>query len=327
MKANEQSINIPMSRGVTTKPKLESSAESICEFISTDILSHYQGHFAELMAGYSSYCDDIRLTPVQSAEVLQGPVFVATRNEGRSSHSDNTQSTVQQSTETPDTVISHTPPNLTFDARESVQTPEHHGAWPDPASLRRSCVSGGLTTNTWWEDLSQFSATGSLDPLEQSHTAGHAESSSHTISRRERSESHRSGVGLPAGVTINPLPKSKNGRTPACYQCYRKRVKCSGFVPCARCIQKGLDCISRDPAPTGGTIKKCDRCLELRKSRCDVEKGDEKCKQCGANECTWTLRDGQQAARQQAPRYVDKRARQTARQEHGSPLRRDASKS
>jgi hypothetical protein len=166
--------------------------------------------------------------------------------------------------------------------------------------------------------------------LRHSHVAGHPKSSSHTIFRRERSDSHTSGIDLPAGVPIKRLPMGKNGRIQACYHCYRKRVKCSGFVPCERCTQKGLVCSSRDPAPTGGTIKKCDRCREIWNSRCDVQEGDEgdeKCKQCGTNECTWKQRDEQRLARQQAPRYVNRSAGQKARQQNGTLHDRDASNS
>jgi hypothetical protein len=89
-------------------------------------------------------------------------------------HSDTTQSTVQQSTETLDTVTSHTPTDLPFHASESFQTFEHHRVWPGFASLQGSYGSGDSTNNErGGGDLSQFNATGSLDPLEQSHVARH----------------------------------------------------------------------------------------------------------------------------------------------------------
>lgn len=124
------------------------------------------GHFTELMAGYSSYCDDIGLTLEQSARALQLPMQISntTRNEGRSSHSDTTQYTVQQSTETPDTVTSHTPTDLPFHVSESFQTFEHHRVSPGFASLQGSYGSGDSTHNERGGDLSQFNATAVSTP-------------------------------------------------------------------------------------------------------------------------------------------------------------------
>lgn len=154
MKANEQSIDIPMTMSVTITPKLKTSAGSIYEFIYTNILFHYQGHFTELMAGYSSYEGDIGLTHKQSATAFQGQRSVTTRNEDRSPHSDDTRSTVQQSKEIPGTVTPDTPTDLPFDARESVQAFGHHGVWSG-ASLQGSYGSGDSTNNKRGGDLSQ----------------------------------------------------------------------------------------------------------------------------------------------------------------------------